>query len=67
MPRLVEALKHQKVRLHVLYVLGQIGPAAAPATPALTELITDKDDDVAYEAMMALGKIGPGARRRCPS
>ena len=53
--------------LHVLSVLGKIGPAAAPATAAVTELIADKDDDVAYEALMTLAKIGPGPRQPCPN
>jgi HEAT repeat protein len=65
-PRLVDALKHEKLRGHVIQVLGKIGPAAAPATPALTGLIADKDDDVAYEALMALAKIGPGAKAAVP-
>ena len=65
-PKLVHALKYPKVRLHVLSVLGKIGPAAAPATAAVTELIADKDDEVAYEAMMTLAKIGPGAKAAVP-
>jgi HEAT repeat protein len=65
-PKLVDGLKHEKLRLHVLYVLGKIGPAAAPATPALTALIADKDEDVAHEAMMTLAKIGPGAKAAVP-
>ena len=65
-PRLIDALKYEKLRGQVIYILGQIGPAAAPATPALVKLIADKDEDVAYEAMMALAKIGPAPRRRCP-
>ena len=31
-PRLIDALKHEKVRAQVAYILGQIGPDAAPAT-----------------------------------
>ena len=33
-PRLIDALKYEKVRGHVAYVLGKIGPAAArPRAP----------------------------------
>lgn len=65
-PRLIDALKHEHVRAHVVYVLGQIGEAAAPATDALAKLVNDKDEDVSYEAVMALAKIGPGAKAAVP-
>ena len=66
-PRLIDALKHEKLRGQVVYVLGQIGPAAAPATPALAKLIADKDDRVAHEAILALANIGPGAKDAVPA
>ncbi len=66
-PRLIDALKHEKLRGQVAYVLGQIGPAAAPATPALAKLIADKDDRVAHEATLALAHIGPGAKEAVPA
>jgi HEAT repeat protein len=65
-PRLVNALKHEKVRGHVIYALGEIGPAAAPATPSLTKLVNDDDDRIAHEAVIALAKIGPGAKEAVP-
>ncbi len=58
-PRLIDALKHEKLRGQVAYVLGQIGPAAAPATDALSKLVDDKNGRVAEEAILALAKIGP--------
>jgi HEAT repeat protein len=61
-PRLIEALKHERLRPQVVYILGQIGPAAAPATEALVGLIRDKNADVANEAVHALAKIGPAAK-----
>jgi HEAT repeat protein len=61
-PRLIAAMKHQRVRPRVVYILGQIGPDAAPATPALAECLADKNDAVRREAAMALAKIGPGAK-----
>jgi HEAT repeat protein len=65
-PRLIDALKHEKLRAEVVYILGQIGPAAAPATSALVKLIDDKNDRVAHEAVLALGHIGPGAKEAVP-
>lgn len=61
-PCLIEALKHDGLRLEVAYLLGQIGPAAAPATDVLVELVGDDDPAVAREAVQALAKIGPGAK-----
>ena len=66
-PRLIGALKYEKLRGQVAYILGQIGPAAAPATPALAKLIADKDERVAREAALALARIGPGAREAVPA
>lgn len=65
-PRLTDALKHEKLRAKIAHVLGKIGPASASATPALTKLITDKDDRVAHEAILALAGIGPGAKAAVP-
>ena len=66
-PRLVEGLKHEKVRDQVIYVIGRLGPAVAPATPALVKLISDKDEHVAREAILAIANIGPGAKDAVPA
>ena len=66
-PRLIEALKYEKVRPEVIYMLGRIGPAAAPATAALAKLVENKDSRVAHEAIIALGDIGPGANDAVPA
>jgi len=66
-PRLIDALKHEKVRADVAYILGRIGPAAAPATAALSKLIDDKHARVAHEAVLALGAIGPAAKEAVPA
>jgi len=66
-PRLIDALKHEKLRGEVVYILGQIGPGAAAATPALTKLIADKDEQVALEAAVALAKIGSNAKGAVPA
>ena len=66
-PRLIDALRFEKLRIYVVPVLGRIGPDAAPATQALTTLIADKDDRVSHEAVLALANIGPGAKGAVPS
>lgn len=66
-PRLIGALKHKNARGNVAYVLGRIGPAAAPATEVLAMLIDDKDEHVAHEAVLALANIGPGAKAAVPA
>jgi HEAT repeat protein len=66
-PRLIDALKYEKLRGQVVYILGKIGPDAAPATPALAKLIAGKDDRVAHEATLALANIGPGAKEAVPA
>ena len=66
-PRLIDALKYEGVRARVASILGEIGPAAAPAADALAGLVEDKDPRVADEAVMALAKIGPGASAAVPA
>jgi len=39
--------------------LGNIGPEAQPADPALIKMMENKDFDVRLEVVKALGKIGP--------
>ena len=66
-PRLIDALKFEKFRVDVVYALGRIGPAAAPATGKLAKLVEDKNSRVAHEAIIALGDIGPGAKDAVPA
>ena len=42
-PRMIEALKYKKFRLNVVYALGRMGPAAAPATSELAKLVGDEN------------------------
>ncbi len=65
-PRLIAALEQEPYRLEVLYVIAQIGPAAAPATKALSQFIADPNEQVAHEAVLALAAIGPGAKAAAP-
>jgi len=66
-PRLIDALKYEKLRVGVIYILGHIGPAAAPATSALAKLMDDKNDRVVHEAALALANIGRGAKDAVPA
>jgi HEAT repeat protein len=66
-PALINALKHEKLRGHVAYIIGRIGPDAAAATPELVKLIADKDEHVSLEAIIALANIGPGAKDAVPT
>jgi HEAT repeat protein len=65
-PRLIECLKYEKARDRIAYALGQLGPAAAPATEALAGLTTDKHPHIVHEALVTLAKIGPGAKAAVP-
>jgi len=65
-PRLIEALKHKALQGQVAYILGQIGPAAAPATDELVKLMHNKDFNLSSEAVHALANIGPGAKAAVP-
>ena len=66
-PRLIDALKHENLRVDVVYALGRMGFAAAPATGELAKLVEDKNSRVAHEAIIALGNIGPGAKDAVPA
>lgn len=66
-PRLIEALEHEKIRGGAIYLLGRLGPAAATATGALAKLIEDKDVNIAKEAIFTLADIGPGAKDAVPA
>jgi len=48
-------------------ILGEIGPAAKDAAPALAEALKDADREVRQNAAQALGYIGPGARSAAPA
>ncbi len=66
-PRLVEALKYEKARSRVAYILGQIGPQAEAAVTALAGLLNDADPETRREAAIALAKIGPAAKQAVPA
>jgi HEAT repeat protein len=66
-PRLIELLGQKEIRVQVVYVLGQIGPGAAPAVDALAKLVDDSDEQLATEAVLSIGKIGPRAKEAVPA
>jgi HEAT repeat protein len=47
--------------------LGQMGPAARPAVPALVEALRDADDVTRVLVAEVLGRIGPGAAAAVPA
>jgi len=47
--------------------LGKLGPAAAPAVPALIDALRSPDQLVKQNAALALGDVGPAARAAVPA
>jgi HEAT repeat protein len=69
-PVLIQGLKNQQswpIRSDASYILGQIGPEAKAAVPALIELLRDQYDDIRRNAIEALGRIGPEAKTAVPA
>jgi HEAT repeat protein len=60
-PRATELLKDPKRRERAMKVLGKVGPEAAPAVPALVDLLKDRDAKVRTESLFTLAAIGPKA------
>ena len=48
------------------YELAGMGPAAAPAVPALIEALDDPEASVRFPVTVALGEIGPAAAAAVP-
>ncbi|MGZ9092712.1 MAG: HEAT repeat domain-containing protein, partial [Rhodoplanes sp.] len=70
MPALITALGKWHgvlVRSHAAEALGEIGPAASNAVPALTAALTDAHSDVRWPAAEALGRIGAAASGAVPA
>ena len=54
-------------RTTAAYAIASMGPAGAPAVPALIPLLKDAVPNVRYPAAIALGEIGPGAKAAIPA
>ena len=48
-------------------MIGELGPAAAPATEALAKLLTAPKEETQTEAAFALAEIGPDAAAAVPA
>jgi len=59
--------KSDDVRRSAATALGNIGPKAEKAVPALIQALKDKHEFVRYYAAIALGKIGRGAEKAVPA
>lgn len=66
-PMLIEALNNEENRYWAALILAEIGPAAAPAIPALMETLKDKRPEVQLQALVALGQIGAPAASAVPA
>ncbi len=69
-PTLIEHAKDPaaEVRRYIADAFGGIGPAAAPAVPALIEMLeNDEDKQARFEAALALAQIGPASSDAVPA
>jgi HEAT repeat protein len=55
-----------QVRNAAAYELAGMGPAAAPAVPALIKALDDSEPSVRFPVTVALGEIGPAAAAAVP-
>lgn len=55
-----------QTRNAALYEISGMGPAAAPAVPALIVALDDPEATVRFPATVALAEIGPAARAAVP-
>lgn len=67
--RLIPALQNKELRRFAVGVLQRLGPQAAPAVPALAEILAspDADPELRREVQLALAAIGPEAKATVPS
>jgi HEAT repeat protein len=65
-PRLRNALKHEKACYWACIVLAEIGADAAEAVPELQAVLEHPDPDVHMQALLALGEIGPASAPAVP-
>jgi HEAT repeat protein len=63
---LTKALDSERARYWACLALGEAGPKAKKAVPALVKALSDERPEVQLQALMALGKIGPDAASAAP-
>jgi HEAT repeat protein len=61
-PALVSALDQPQARYWACLALGEMGPQAQAAVPALIKVLSDERPEVRLQATIALGEIGPDAK-----
>jgi HEAT repeat protein len=61
-PPLIELLEDPQYRILAATVLGDIGPSAVDAVPALTKVLEIPNEDARRAALLALAGIGPAAQ-----
>ena len=66
-PRLIEALKVEEVRLRAAAIIARIGPPAKAAVPALGDALGDESSETRNEVLFALAAIGPEAKAAVPA
>ncbi len=66
-PFLIEALENKEARYWACLVLGEIGPEAKAAVPALTGLVGADDPQVRREATLALAGVGAASAPAVPA
>jgi HEAT repeat protein len=66
LPTLIEGLKTEGCRAGAAIGVGQMGPMAASAVPALIAAVADNSRDVRTWSVRALGQIGPQAKDAVP-
>ena len=59
--------EHEWVRRNAAEALGNIGPAAFNAVPALSHCLHDEHSWIRHNVAMSLAKIGPSARDAIPA
>jgi HEAT repeat protein len=64
--KVLEQSDREKQQLEAIRVLGQIGPEAAPAIPALTRMLSHQEWYLRQAAAKALGEVGPQASNTVP-
>jgi HEAT repeat protein len=57
----------RELRIVAARALCKMGAAAGPAVPAMAELLTEKDGRQRYQIEVALGNLGPDARKAVPA